>query len=163
MLRDSVGDLIFWPLQTKLVCWWAVSCQWGGLSTALCPAPHQQALAVEPSEQRETQGRAEMSSVLSQGNGPPGTGAHEIDYFGQGGYKMSLTYGNILLLQQHSSGVEGQHHTLTGHKIFLATGRPDLMLPLSLGASLLLSFPHSSSDHRAQPKASPGWFLFSRV
>lgn len=112
-------------------------------------------------EQRETQVRAEMSSVRSQGNGPPGTAAHEIDYFGQGGYKMSHIWEHPSVLQEHSTCVEGQHHTLTGQKIFLATGRPDLMLLLSLGASLVLSFPYSSSDHRVQPKAPPGWFLFS--
>lgn len=58
-------------------------------------------------EQRETQGRAEMSPGLSQGNGPPGTGAPERDYFGQVGHKMSLTYGNILLCCNSTQHVLG--------------------------------------------------------
>lgn len=82
-----------------------------------------------------------MSSVLSQGNGPAEPGAHEIDYFGQGGHKTSLTYGNILLCCKRIKSVEGQHHAATGHKIFLATGGPDPKLLLSFGPSLLLSSP----------------------
>lgn len=81
-----------------------------------------------------------MSSVLSQGNGPPGPGVHEIDNFGQRGHKMSLTQGKHPSVVQQDQMLEGQHHTVTEHKI-LATGGADPVLLLSPGPSLLLSSP----------------------
>lgn len=67
MLRVSVGDLIFWPLQTTLAV--------GGLhpgsreGSALCPAPHQQGLAEEPggASWRETQVEQKWAQCCHKG------------------------------------------------------------------------------------------------
>lgn len=87
-----------------------------------------------------------MRSLLSQGGDSVGPGAHEMGNFGRDDHKISLMKGNIFPRCYRNACV-GLCHAVAGFKAFLATCGPDPALLLSFGLSVLLSFPHSPSDH----------------